>query len=474
MILIYSGCCKNKPNPLAVISVSDTTGYAPLTVTFSAGQSSNYSAIEYFLWSFPDADIQNETVEKTFYSHGDYTVKLLISDECDRFSEDIITIKVKNPSDMNILTDNLLENYLDTLVHNHVTKFFVDPYVCGMSLAFIDGTEVFTYNYGETMNGNSILPDNNTMYQIASVTKTFTSITMNHWLHQNDISQDSSIVSFLPDSISLGLSNGVDVTFRHLLNHTSGLPRIPNNMPNINTNDPYIEYDSLKMYEYLMNNSLLRVPGTAPVNWDQFNVYYGNLAYGLVGTILERQTGISLQTIFEETLLTKLGLNHTTLDRIENFPNRAFPNRKDYNAAYWHFESMSGAGGLNSNLNDLITYARFLITEDESTKLGKAITKSLQPAYIIGTQTISHPWLKYSNSSNDIVFRHDGATYGFSTEFRVNKEKQRAMICLSNNYNSDHDKAILNTLFNRFIDPSNNKSSDTKKETVISLDVIEF
>ena len=176
----------------------------------------------------------------------------------------------------NIVTDNPLKSHIDSLVQNTFKDYAIQSATAGFSIAVINGSQINYYNYGETKKGNKILPDEFTLYEIASITKPITATAMLYWLNQNSININTAIKTYLPQNLSSNLSlNGVDVTFKHLLNHTSGMPRLADDLPP--TSDLITDYDSTKIFNYIFSHPLLRTPGTPPMTENEAAAFYSTV-----------------------------------------------------------------------------------------------------------------------------------------------------------------------------------------------------
>src|SRR5690606_15186702 len=74
-----------------------------------------------------------------------------------------------------IPADNLLKTKLDSLVNKSALPFMSESSRVGLSIGIIkDGKEYF-YNYGSTQKEKQVLPTSNTLYELASNSKTFSS-----------------------------------------------------------------------------------------------------------------------------------------------------------------------------------------------------------------------------------------------------------------------------------------------------------
>lgn len=333
-----------------------------------------------------------------------------------------------------VLTDNPKITDLDKLVDNTFKAYASKANTAGFSIALINGGQVSQYNYGETKLGNKISPNNQTLYEIGSLTKVFTAIATHHWVtNVNGMFITTPIENFLPSYLSTKLSlNNSKITFRQLLNHTSGFPRIPNDLPN--NSDPYNGYDSIKMYKYIFSNNLLRTPGSSPTTEQQAFNFYSNFAYGLAGTILERNHNQSLNTVFQNYIFSDLNMSNTTLNNIENISNRAYPHNSSNNATYWHFSGMAGAGGLKSCLSDMIKFAQKQLSATDGTTYQICQQPTVQ---INGKDYFGLGWEYYYTTNGKRINVKDGGTGGFTAFIAFEKTSHKAIVALFNNENTN-------------------------------------
>lgn len=339
-----------------------------------------------------------------------------------------------NGATFEIRTDNPLSTELDVLVDESFRSYAAKTQTAGFSLAVLSGEDVHYYNYGRTIISNDRLPDNQTLYEIGSITKTFTSATLLHWLNDRDIDVNNPLSPYLPPGLSPHLSSGgAHVTFKHILNHSSGLPRIPDDLPN--NNDPYNGYDSVSVYTYIMNNDLLRTPGTVPSSLEEAPFFYSNTAYGVAGLTLERQLNQSLHQIIETTILQPLGMERTTMEDVEGMPNIAYPHDASGETAFWHFDGLAGAGALKSTASDMARYAKAQLQRDSSSTLGHAFLTSQTPTVQVNDQDLfGMGWEYYYLPAGDKkILVKDGGTGGFTAFLLIDPATQKALAALFNN-----------------------------------------
>ena len=71
----------------------------------------------------------------------------------------------------------------------------------GLSIGILKNGKLFYYGYGETAKGNGQLPDEHTIFEIGSITKTFTSLLFANAIEQGKVKPDDPVSKYFPDSI---------------------------------------------------------------------------------------------------------------------------------------------------------------------------------------------------------------------------------------------------------------------------------
>ncbi|MFI5162889.1 MAG: serine hydrolase domain-containing protein, partial [Sphingobacteriales bacterium] len=282
-----------------------------------------------------------------------------------------------------------------------------------------------TYNYGETARDNKKLPDANTLFEIGSITKTFTATLLAYYANEGKVKLDDPITKYLPDSVAANEElRGITLTM--LSNHTSGLPRLPDNFENhsTSTEDPYKDYTKKYLFDYLKTCKLATKPGK--------QYAYSNLAVGLLGAVLEQVSGKTFQQMVEQVICQPLKMQST----VEHL-NLPLQNRfvKVYNeggkeTSPWHFDVLAPCGSLKSTVNDLLIYARAnMIPAD--TRLSKAMKLTHQVTSTQKDLKLGLAWHIVIINNVEYYF-HNGGTYGCSSFLVFNPEKKLAIVVLSN------------------------------------------
>ncbi|WP_291869259.1 serine hydrolase domain-containing protein [Maribacter sp.] len=326
-------------------------------------------------------------------------------------------------SDIDIAIDDIYNNHKDNL--NTI----------GLSIGVLKNGETHFYGYGETKKGSGIIPNQNTFYEIGSISKTFTSILTVNMLLQQGLDIETSLRSYLPEDLPTLNRNGIEVNFKHLLTHTSGLGRMPNNFNNSkNAGKEFASYDKRLLYSYIENARLHADPFT------QF--LYSNVGMGIAGTILERNYEIDFGKVLEQELTLPIGLTNTTAyfeDTNAEYWATGY-NYRGKETDYWKtLNALDGAGVIKSTASDLLIYAQANINPPE-TQLGDAI-RLTHEAYFKEYETDDYGkrqnclgWFEYeaTNLPDETFLRHDGLTAGFHSEILINLENQTAVTLLFN------------------------------------------
>lgn len=333
------------------------------------------------------------------------------------------------------LTNNPLSSSTDIAV-NEVYETYKDKLnTVGLSIGFIKGEDISFYGYGETKKGNGTIPNENTFYEIGSITKTFTAIMAVQMLLEQDSNVDTPIKSYLPDDLPTLNRNGIEVNFKHLLTHTSGLARMPSNFKLLkNPAKAYSDYDDRRLYSFLEN---------ARLHADPFTQYsYSNAGMGLVGTILERNYDLDYGDVLRQKLTGALNLSNTSAyfdeTNLDRWAQGYGVNGKE--ADYWKsLNALDGAGVIKSTMMDLLTYASANLNPPES-RLGDAI-KMTHTLYFNEYEDGDFfkirsclGWHEYINKAlpEKTFLWHGGDTAGFSSTMILDLEEKNALVLLFN------------------------------------------
>ncbi|HXB44345.1 MAG TPA: serine hydrolase domain-containing protein [Puia sp.] len=321
-------------------------------------------------------------------------------------------------------SSNPLTTTLDKQVDSAVRSYISLEATVGLSIGIIKQGSVYYYGYGETARGNKKIPDEHTLFEIGSLSKTFTSILLADAVNSGAVKLDDPMNKYLPDSIPKLEYGGVPITLKTLANHSSGLPRMPSNFYSPDDSNPYKDYDQKDLFSFYRNFKPIRKPGE--------KYEYSNLAAGTLGVILERVNHASYETLFLGTICRPLHMNETREFLLSGDSARFAKGYDEQGApsSQWDFMALGAAGAIRSTNADLLKYALANLG-DAPPKLLKAIKLTHVITFSEGQTKVGLAWHYIKPGKDELIF-HNGQTGGYHSYLAFNEEKKFAVIILSN------------------------------------------
>jgi CubicO group peptidase (beta-lactamase class C family) len=276
-------------------------------------------------------------------------------------------------------------------------------------------------------------PTAQTLFEIGSVTKTFTGLLLADAIERGTIGADDPVAQYLPDSLNIPALEGEPSTLVQLVTHRSGLPRIPSNLlPPANPADPYAHYTVADLYAFL--------EGYQPSSPSDSAYAYSNLGMGLLGHALARRADTSYTALVQQRIAGPLGLDDT---RIDLAPAQQERFAQGYNPAGaptppWHIPTLAGAGALRSTTADMLTYVHAHLTAADATRLGRAMQRATTPIAsadlgdnaAFARTRIGYAWHVTPRDGQTVVW-HNGGTGGFSSFVGFNRDAGQGVVILT-------------------------------------------
>jgi CubicO group peptidase (beta-lactamase class C family) len=321
-------------------------------------------------------------------------------------------------------SDNKKSTALDARVDSVVKDLMSSGASCGLSIGIYKNGKTFFYNYGETERENKILPVENSIYEIGSITKTFTGIILAKALLEKKISLKDDIRKYLPGEFPNLNFGGKPITVEHLANHTSRIPSVPadlNKQKDFDELNPYKNYTKEMMLEFLKKFIPDMTPGTKNE--------YSNMGMALLGIILEKVYEKEFSSLVSELIAVPNEMKHTKtkLDAEELKLKCKGYDQYGKETPFWELNGFAAAGAINSSASDLLKYTVTNMQEkDEAMKLSHELTFG-DTNFGIGLA-----WHIIKTKKGNKMIWHNGGTYGFSSFAGFIKEKDCAVVVLSN------------------------------------------
>jgi|GEM_PF-185669 len=270
--------------------------------------------------------------------------------------------------------------------------------------------------------------DGDTEFEIGSITKVFTALTLADMAAKGEVKLDDPIANYLPPGVTAPQKDGRPITLVDLATHTSGLPRLPTNFAPKDMANPYADYSDDQLWRFLSSYQLTRDPGAA---WE-----YSNLGFGLLGDLLARRAGTDYETLVKARVIGPLGMASTTitLTSDEKLRLAVGHNSSLQKVANWDLASLAGAGALRSTANDLMTFlaaAMGLSTLPPTPGADFAATLAVTRPTPTPTLTQALGWEILHGPAGDIV-EHGGGTGGYHTFIAYNPKTKVGVVMLTN------------------------------------------
>lgn len=333
-------------------------------------------------------------------------------------------------------TDNPLKTPLDGMVDSMIRSSFEKGQAVGLVVGVIKNRKASVYSYGETAQGNGKLPDENTVFEIGSISKTFTGTLLALQVNRGKMKLDDPIGKYLPDSVPTPVFDGTPVTMVSLSNHSSGFPRLAPNMfiGALDRKNPYAQYSNERLFRFVKNFKPQRRVG------DKYE--YSNVAAGLLGVLLARNARTDYATLLEREITLPLQMKDTKIKLTESMQNRfAQGYTKDMEAqGPWDFQDIAGMGGIRSTMHDMLIYARANMSKQPS-MLEKAMALAHQQTFA-GEAKVGLGWHYFFKGGRTWVV-HNGQTGGYHSFMAVDAETGVAVVVLSNVSEDNHVGAWL-------------------------------
>ncbi|HEX2605840.1 MAG TPA: serine hydrolase domain-containing protein [Flavisolibacter sp.] len=165
------------------------------------------------------------------------------------------------------------------------------------------GTVLYSRSFGKDPKG--VMNTAGQSFDLASVGKLFTSISVLQLISEGKVSIESTVGSLLPELKNQKLQS---ITIRQLLTHTSGMgdffedPDFARTIDSIRKNEPLLS-ESASFRSYFEKDSLRFAPGT---NWS-----YSNTGYELLGYLVERLSGTDYKSYITTHIFQPAGMKQT-------------------------------------------------------------------------------------------------------------------------------------------------------------------
>lgn len=275
-------------------------------------------------------------------------------------------------------------------------------------------------------------PAADTLFRVASITKTFTAACVLQLRDAGKLQLDDPLVRHIPEYKAVqSRAGGVEgVTLRRLLSHHAG----------IETEAPLPCWDVL---EFPSREELLKAfPKMAVVIPQDSAFKYSNLAFGLLGEVVSRLSGRPFFDYLNAELLEPLGMADSVFELTPELRKRfaaghlpsLYTDRWEP-APYLKLNGLAACGQLHSSPRDLAKWISFQFRTGNGGKVlcGRTLDEMHRPQYLEPDWSVGYCLGWRAVRSKDRVYHgHGGGIHGFASQISFSKPHRIGAICLTN------------------------------------------
>ncbi|MEX3748376.1 serine hydrolase domain-containing protein [Lysinibacillus xylanilyticus] len=309
--------------------------------------------------------------------------------------------------------------------------------VPGISISILADDEVFYFSSGYADLEKGLSASENTLYELASVSKAFTGMGILLLEEQGLLSMTDPIQKYLPWFTLKYQGKPVDMqslTLNNFLHHTSGLTNIRHtqNIPQGNTPDML-----QKTVETLVDAELAFSPG------EQYN--YGTVNYDVLGLVIEIVSRQSYEDFMREQVFLPLGLHQTYVykedaqatGQLAQGYRSSFFITTPFNAP--DYAGNKPAGYIISNTKDMARWMgiQMGIVQDIPEIFHRVIEKSHRGDMSVSAVNDMYYAAGWSVNAEQTFIEHTGGNPNFRTEVAILPNERTAICLLSNGANTN-------------------------------------
>lgn len=325
------------------------------------------------------------------------------------------------------------EAKLTEVVKKEAHKFLSDKRFSSVSIAVYNKGKSYVGHFGELDYNMGNKPTDQTLYEIASVTKTMTGYLVAGAIYEGKFTLDTTIHEILGDDFRNFYFKGVPVCIRHLLTHTSGMQANISKVselyaePNANSykkaQEILTNYTQNDFLEEMKSISLNRPPGKT--------YSYSNVAPNLLAYILEKVYEKKFDVLLKEKLFDPANMLNTSInldiDQQLLLAN-GYNDKNERMPIFRHPITLWGAAGrVKSNSNDLLNYIKWQLNMDN-------------PVVQLSHQSLFHDidniWIGYYweiiKGKSNVHIEHHGGLYGNQNWLILHPDESFGISIISN------------------------------------------
>ena len=313
------------------------------------------------------------------------------------------------------------------LIKAEIKQVVAEKDIPAVSVAIVvNNNETHFLNYGKLNRESEKMVDQESIYQIASLGKSFIGIIGHNLLLENKIQLEQPITDFLSTDISKSRFKKLkQITILHLLHHCSGLPSNSKMGYKRKDGEPYIyDYSEVDLLNELKKRRVKSVG----------KYQYSNFGYAVLAYIFEKASNSSFDELLNKYVTEPHNMSSTSLIPKNDLKNHIVtPYRKDDRSKktdFWKMGKMGPPSAIYSSTKDLSNLLKAQIKAYQNFE-----NSGIPEALILSTNTTKkYPGIRYGfgfNQYGDTTFGHSGDMDGFACDYSITPSKNFGVALLT-------------------------------------------
>jgi CubicO group peptidase (beta-lactamase class C family) len=302
----------------------------------------------------------------------------------------------------------------------------------GLALGIVHNEEVVHLRgFGEAQpGGRTVTPQ--TPFILASASKPFTALAIMQLVESGQIDLDAPVARYLPDFRVADEAASAQITVRHLLHHTSGLPE----------NSAFEPMLSNDISETALSERVRALIDVRPTRGVGAVFEYTDANYDVLGLVVQTVGGQSYESYIARHIFTPLGMRHSYTNQADARRNGLATGHRSWFGYPRAFEAPYSRAAMPSSylISSAEDLTHFLMVqlnggryEDTSVLSTQGIAAMHQPVVRQGTRDIFYGMGWESRSLNGLpVVRHDGTNANFYADMVFNTQDGWGVVILTN------------------------------------------
>jgi D-alanyl-D-alanine-carboxypeptidase/D-alanyl-D-alanine-endopeptidase len=328
---------------------------------------------------------------------------------------------------------NDIQQKLPADIEKEVQNRINTGYHLNTVIGIIDKNGTRYYNYGQMSLTDSLKPNENSIFEIGSIAKVFTTALLADLELNKEIEISNSIKHYMPVFEQVLANSNRDITLEDLINHTSGLPRNPTNV-NRDDSNRLNDYSKADLIEFLSSYT---------VDSSTKEYSYSNLAYVVLENVIENKTGKSYESLINEKIWGTLGMNDSYFTVPEAKRNRLVtPYRGGEHVEELDMGEFPAGGGIKTTAKEMLGFIAAQLGM-HSTTLDPALKLTHEERFSnidgeFGQEyegKLGLAWdIMERKESGKTIYYHKGGTNGFVSLAGFNLEDQIGVVVLASGH----------------------------------------